>query len=71
MITRRQPLALKCFSSFDVPQPIGTHFGVVPAVVLNDELEFGIAQIESLRPVAVHFTEDVVDSWLRQSAQYD
>lgn len=54
-------IALKCLTSFDVLQPIGTHIGMVSAVVLDDELEFGIAKIESLRPVAIQFTKDVVD----------
>lgn len=54
-------LTLESLPSFDVLQPIGTHIAMVSAVVLNDELDFGIAKIESLRPVAIQFTKDVVD----------
>src|SRR5215207_3101376 len=44
---------------------------MVSAVVLNDELEFGIAKIESLRPVAIQFTKDVVDLRFGQSTQHN
>src|SRR5215203_2767048 len=64
-------LTLESLPSFDVLQPIGTHIAMVSAVVLNDELEFGIAKIESLRPVAIQFTKDVVDLGLGQSTQHN
>ena len=44
---------------------------MVSAVVLDDELEFGIAKIESLRPVAIQFTKDVVDLGFGQSTQHN
>ena len=50
-------LTLEGLPSFDVLQPIGAHLTMVPAVVLDDDLQFGITEIESLRPVAVQFTE--------------
>ena len=50
----------------DVVEPIDTHLAMMPAVVLDDDLELGVAEIESLCPVAVRFTKHVVDSWLGQ-----
>jgi hypothetical protein len=64
-------LALEGFPPFDVMEPIGTHLAMMPTVVLDDDLEFGVAEIESLCPVAVRFTKDVVDSWLGQPTQHD
>jgi hypothetical protein len=42
---------------------------MVAAVVLDDELQSGIAEVKSAGPLAIPFTEDVVDLRFRQAAE--
>jgi hypothetical protein len=62
-------VSLKRFTPFDVAQPVGSDFGMVAAVVLDDELEIGIAEVKSAGPLAIPFAEDVVDLRFGQAAE--